>query len=238
MPAPGFLISMNHSSSILIAAFGAVIGGAWIVSRFEPGSGTLDIRSPHAAGRSAATQGTPEGPIATSAASDSSNGYVAGTPAESADSARASDLNSPHGLSGKMHDLPDSQSLNKPNVRKRRISVADSPKVDPTGHAVAPRIPRSSQTFQSASVPQPAVWVDLENSPGVTPAQQDEIQKSANELRDKIANSGLDPASQEYRDLWTLEVDQSDRIFRQRYGVKAWLQHHVHSYHLAHPTPP
>lgn len=84
------------------------------------------------------------------------------------------------------------------------------------------------------NVPQPAVWVDLGEASSLSQDQQDEIQALAESLSRKITESGLDPASPEYKQLWEEAVVDSDQLFRQRYGNQAWMEHHIQAYHLAH----
>jgi hypothetical protein len=121
-------------------------------------------------------------------------------------------------------------------ANERLLSSEKNAHLDSTTHGRT--IPRPSPALQESTVTQPAVWAHIEDSPYLTPAQQDEIQSAAIELRDKIANSGLDPASQEYRDLWIREVEQSDWMFRQRYGARAWNQHLVQSHQLSQTSQP
>ena len=86
----------------------------------------------------------------------------------------------------------------------------------------------------STNVQQPAVWVDLGPASDLSPETQGEIQNMAESLQQRIAESGLDPTSPEYRQLWNESVADSDQVFRTLYGTHAWMQHHVEAYHLAH----
>ena len=90
-------------------------------------------------------------------------------------------------------------------------------------------------------IPFPAVWVDLGDESSLAPEQLAEIQRSAEVLRARIVDSGLVPASPEYRSVWENAVQDSDQAFRQRYGGQAWHQHHVQTYHMhagqASPPP-
>lgn len=114
-------------------------------------------------------------------------------------------------------------------------SQNDQRSVTPIIASFARPIPKAAA--DSPSPAQPAVWVDLGDASKLTPAQQDEIQDAATILHDQIMGSGLAPESPEYRQLWDEAVTDSDRVFRQRYGGQAWMQHHVAAFHMAHPTP-
>ncbi len=116
-----------------------------------------------------------------------------------------------------------------------------------TSHGTATvRVPDKGRTSGQAPdatprIPFPAVWVDLGDESSLAPEQLLELQRSAEELRERIADSGLDPASPEYRSIWENAVQDSDQAFRQRYGGQAWHQHHVQTYHMhagqASPPP-
>lgn len=78
----------------------------------------------------------------------------------------------------------------------------------------------------------PALWADLGDGSDLTEVQQAELQHDAELLQQRLADSGLAIDSAAYRALWESEVEDSDRIFRQRYGVHAWHRHHVQIFHL------
>lgn len=82
----------------------------------------------------------------------------------------------------------------------------------------------------------PALWADLGDGSDLTESQQAELQQDAELLQQRLADSGLAIDSAAYRALWESEVEDSDRIFRQRYGVHAWHRHHVQAYHLGGGT--
>lgn len=116
-----------------------------------------------------------------------------------------------------------------------KISTDGIPLIDPTGSPKSEEVlgDRDTARYQA---PQPAVWVDLGEASTLTRAQQDEIQIMAESLSRKITDSGLDPASPEYKQTWTQSVADSDQLFRQRYGNQAWMNHHVQAYHFARST--
>lgn len=89
------------------------------------------------------------------------------------------------------------------------------------------------ETSSQFTVLQPAAWVDLGDDPAVSTAHSQGIQHIAEELKDQIAESGLDPASPEYRRLWNRAVRESDWKFRARYGARAWTRHHIQAHHMA-----
>ena len=224
---------MKPASSIIIAG-SLILAGAWFFSRpksvdrtnedhpgFSVRSGAEEVKIPDHGGNSIVVSAVAK-PTAPSAPLESPS-----LPAESV--------------------LPSARDISVASrfVTRRiaQVPVHSAPSSLPNGgSAPAPssfkRAPLTARSTDLVSVPHPAVWVKLENSKYLTPAQQQEIQKAAEDLRDKIATSGLDPASPEYREFWIREVEQSDHTFRQRYGGRAWLQHHVQAYHLAHPTGP
>jgi hypothetical protein len=80
----------------------------------------------------------------------------------------------------------------------------------------------------------PAANVDLGDASLLQSEEhKSDIQKIAEDFHQKIANSGLDPASSEYRKFWNDAVRDSDQLFRARYGEQAWQAHHIHAHHLA-----
>lgn len=104
--------------------------------------------------------------------------------------------------------------------------------------ALRKALSRESERFDEATgnhvVLQPAAWIDLGDDSTLSQEHQDGIQQIASELRDKIADSGLDPSSPEYRKLWNHAVRESDWKFRARYGARAWARHHIQAYHSTH----
>lgn len=80
----------------------------------------------------------------------------------------------------------------------------------------------------------PAANVDLGDASLLQSEEhKSDIQKIAEDFHHKIANSGLDPASSEYRKFWNDAVRDSDQLFRARYGDQAWNAHHIQAHHLA-----
>ena len=80
----------------------------------------------------------------------------------------------------------------------------------------------------------PAANVDLGDASYLQSEEhKSDIQKIAEDFQQKIANSGLDPASSEYRKFWNDAVRDSDQLFRARYGEQAWNAHHIQAHHLA-----
>ena len=102
---------------------------------------------------------------------------------------------------------------------------------DPAGVSAPDKVPEV-QAATAPVAPQPAVWVDLGVSSSLSQDQQDEIQGLAESLSQRITESGFDPASPEYKQVWDEAVVDSDQQFRQRYGNQAWMEHHVHAHHL------
>ena len=83
----------------------------------------------------------------------------------------------------------------------------------------------------------PAVWVDLGDQSMLTFSQQADLQVAAESLQQRLAESNLALDSDDYRARWQAEVEQSDQLFRQRYGGYAWHRHHVQAYHLDSGNP-
>jgi hypothetical protein len=92
---------------------------------------------------------------------------------------------------------------------------------------------KSINTNGPYSLPQAAVWVDTGDLALVQSGHDLAIQKEAEQLAEKISNSGFAPDSAEYLDFWNASVAESDQRFRQRYGGWAWMSHHVQAHHLA-----
>jgi hypothetical protein len=92
---------------------------------------------------------------------------------------------------------------------------------------------RLEDSSPQPTVLQPAAWVDLGDDPALSTANTQGIQQIAEELKEKIDSSGLDPASPEYRRLWNRAVRESDWKFRARYGARAWARHHIQAHHMA-----
>jgi hypothetical protein len=82
--------------------------------------------------------------------------------------------------------------------------------------------------------PPPAALADLGSASTLTPEQDREVQQMAENWTAELSGSGLDPASPEYRQLWTDATRQSDLIFMQQFGGEVWHAHHIEAYHLAH----
>ena len=78
----------------------------------------------------------------------------------------------------------------------------------------------------------PAVWVDLGDQSMLTFSQQADLQQAAESLQQRLEETNLPLDSADYRARWQAEVEQSDQLFRQRYGGYAWHRHHVQAYHL------
>lgn len=142
---------------------------------------------------------------------------------------------------------PDAQYPSKPPVSSanpekmkptnpENVESSGTPEEDLTAAgSVADKVPED-QVVAMPNTPQPAVWVDLGATSSLSQDKQDEIQGLAESLSRQITESGLDPASPEYKQLWDEAVVDSDQLFRQRYGNQAWLEHHIQAYHLAHST--
>ncbi|MEY3896646.1 MAG: hypothetical protein RLZZ214_2166 [Verrucomicrobiota bacterium] len=127
------------------------------------------------------------------------------------------------------HVKPRNQEIVKPSA----IPAEDIASADPAGVPASDHAPED-QVVIAPHVPQPAVWVDLGAASSLSQDKQDEIQGLAESLGRKITESGLDPASPEYKQLWDEAVVDSDQLFRQRYGNQAWMEHHIQAHHLAH----
>lgn len=124
---------------------------------------------------------------------------------------------SEHQPEAKSNNHSESEEVNPGNM----LESADSPMEHVAGSAVPP---------------QPAVWVDLGSDSGLTEEGQGEVQMMAESLQQRIAGSGFDPVSPEYSRLWNDSVNESDQLFRQRYGNAAWSLHHVEAYHMSHSS--
>jgi hypothetical protein len=130
---------------------------------------------------------------------------------------------------------PTFPPVNREIVKPSEIPMEGIASTDSTGVPASDEVPEDRVvTVPHAS--QPAVWVDLGAASSLSQDKQDEIQGLAESLSRKITESGLDPASPEYKQLWDEAVVDSDQLFRQRYGNQAWMEHHVQAYHLAHPA--
>ncbi len=121
---------------------------------------------------------------------------------------------------------------NRQKLSSSKISTDEIFSIDSTGSSKPHEIP-GDEVIATYHAPQPAVWVDLGEASSLTRSQQDEVQIMAESLSRKITDSGLDPASPEYKQTWTQSVADSDQLFRQRYGNQAWMKHHVQAYHFA-----
>ena len=124
---------------------------------------------------------------------------------------------------------PGSKSPHTPPFHSEKIP---RPAQSQNAGCFTPHSVREAEEHPVPNLPYPAVWVDLDTTPPLSADQQAEIQHAAEELVAKIKNSGLEPGSPEYRDLWLAAVADSDQLFKQRYGARLWLQHHAQAHHL------
>jgi hypothetical protein len=120
-------------------------------------------------------------------------------------------------------------------VKPSEIPLENVASANPVGVLSSDKV-AEDQLVTAPVAPQPAVWVDLGAASSLSQDQQDEIQNLAESLSRQITESGLDPASPEYKQLWDKAVVDSDQLFRQRYGNQAWMEHHIQAHHLAHPA--
>jgi hypothetical protein len=86
---------------------------------------------------------------------------------------------------------------------------------------------------ENFTVLQAAAWVDLGDDSSIPSQYSAGIQQIADELKEQIEKSDLDPSSPEYRRLWNRAVRESDWKFRARYGARAWTRHHIQAHHMA-----
>lgn len=84
---------------------------------------------------------------------------------------------------------------------------------------------------------QPAVLIDFGHESVSSPEARERLDEVAQQFTDTLTGSGLDPASEEYRNLWDEQQSAADTRFRSMYGGQAWASHHIRSYHAAHPEP-
>ncbi|RYD35729.1 MAG: hypothetical protein EOP85_18785 [Verrucomicrobiaceae bacterium] len=89
----------------------------------------------------------------------------------------------------------------------------------------------------SAPPVQPAALVDIGHEAVSSPEAHERVDKIAREFTEALTDSGLDPAGEDYRNLWELQQKAADARFRAMYGAKAWAQHHIQSHHAANSVP-
>lgn len=121
---------------------------------------------------------------------------------------------------------------NSDTVEPAEIPLEDLTSANPAGVPVPNKAPED-QVVTDPNTPQPAVWVDLGAASSLPQDKQDHIQGLAESLSRKISESGLDPTSPEYKQVWDDAVVASDQLFRQQYGNQAWMEHHIQAHHLA-----
>lgn len=106
-------------------------------------------------------------------------------------------------------------------------SAAPSPAQKSPLKKISSLSPVSSQPVSPRT---PALWVEIPDSPYLTPAQQTELQADAEALAETLNNSGLTPGTPEYNKFRDDIFRDSDYAFRARYGQRAWLEHHLQAH--------
>lgn len=83
--------------------------------------------------------------------------------------------------------------------------------------------------------PQPAAWVDLGDHLPPDSQRDLAIQMEAERLAEEfgVASLSADLDSDTDQTRWQEAVTRSDRLFRQRFGARLWMAHHVQAHHLA-----
>ncbi len=119
-------------------------------------------------------------------------------------------------------DLPSKDDLRRVSEMRQALRRAGEEYDESTGNV---------------TVLHPAVFMDPTDDPSLPDGHHSGIRQIAEEFEKKIADSGLDPGSPEYRRVWNDAVRESNWKFRARYGARAWARQHVRSFHLANsPT--
>jgi hypothetical protein len=77
----------------------------------------------------------------------------------------------------------------------------------------------------------PAVFIEIDHPAVSSPDAGERLGEIAGEFADAISQSGLDPATPGYRQLWDREQVIADTRFRSMYGGHAWMAHHIQSHH-------
>lgn len=123
-----------------------------------------------------------------------------------------------------------SHSVKKRNVTHRPTAFDNKARLD----AQPTRITLSY--LEDSTVMMPAAWIDMKEVSTLTEEQQNYIQYLAEDLRNNILESGLAPGSQDYLSYWNKAVLESDRLFRLKFGSRAWIAHHIEAFHMHHTS--
>ena len=107
------------------------------------------------------------------------------------------------------------------------------------GQITTPGAAGSDSIVESTSVLLPAVAIDLDHPAVSQPQARERLADIAEDFTQSVVESGLDPASPEYRQVWDREAATADARFRSMYGSQAWMSHHIQVHHsrLLQPAP-
>lgn len=115
-------------------------------------------------------------------------------------------------------------------VESSRPSPADtsSPRVWQPPSSGIPALPASFAVVDAASDPvSKAVEPSDPTEAAATPEIETFLDELSTDFKTKVEDSGLDPASPQYRTLWNNEAMMNDIRFKATYGDQAWLRHHA-----------
>lgn len=153
-------------------------------------------------------------------------------------------------------NLPNKQSGSSPrNVqRNRRVSpramqtasqVLSNPSSDDSRPEVGSILheisPREESVSQPALLPaqSPAVLMEIDDPRVSNTEARERLTGVALDFTTALTQSGLDPASPGYREIWDRERIVAETRFRSMYGGQAWMNHHIQSHHAqVEPTAP
>lgn len=143
-----------------------------------------------------------------------------------------------------------SSSTAKPRLKRNERATTALLSRDPTGaHSPSPgqittpgaagALPPGSSDSIVESVLLPAVAIDLDHPAVSQPQARERLADIAEDFAQSVVESGLDPASPEYRQVWDREAATADARFRSMYGAQAWKSHHIQVHHsrLLQPAP-
>jgi FtsZ-interacting cell division protein ZipA len=145
---------------------------------------------------------------------------------------------------------PPSRTTGRPSPADDRSARSSSPPRSSSSASLAEQEAQhaaqheAQQTLTQANpeqanrLSQPAVWAKLDD---VVPAGSEmdiAIQKEAERLLEEVAAIPADNEPEVYREKWEEAVSNSDQLFRAKYGVWKWMQHHIHANHLANSAQP
>lgn len=155
-------------------------------------------------------------------------------------------------------ELPDTPSRTTPSVaptsrsqssspdgrRSRRIPLrvalaasSASPSIASESHNTNAADAFSQQVLESvfASIPPqiPAVLIEIDDPLVSHPEARERLAAVATDFTTPLTESGLDPASPAYQELWDQERILAEIRFRSMYGGQVWMNHHIQSHHAA-----